>query len=260
MKRLAFILLAALVIGYVSICVLVFTQQRKLLFPAPTQRTPIEGKSVLVEVPGGTHLLWRQVEGDGPVVVHFHGNGEQVSNEAWLAEAFAVQGISFAAVEYPGYAGTAGEPTEASLVAAADAALAHLSGSMGISRQRLVLSGQSVGTGVAVAMAAKGWGTRLLLLTPYTSLPDVAARVFPWLPVRLLMRDRLDSASRAAEVKVPVLVIHGTDDEVIPFDLGQTLATKFTAGRFVQVPRGHHNDLWGNPQVVHEVMRFVRGP
>jgi alpha-beta hydrolase superfamily lysophospholipase len=158
MKRLAFLLLATLVIGYLSICVLTFTQQRKLLFPAPTERTPIVGESVVVDVPGGTHFLWRQVEGDGPVVVHFHGNGEQVSNAAWLAEAFAVQGISFAAVEYPGYAGTPGEPSEASLIAAATAALAHLTGRMGITKQRLVLSGQSVGTGVAVTMAAKGCG------------------------------------------------------------------------------------------------------
>lgn len=213
---------------------------------------------MLVEVPGGTHFLWRPVAGDGPVVVHFHGNAEQVSNEAWLAEAFAAQGISFAAVEYPGYAGTAGDPSEASLVAAAVAALAHLTGSLGIAKQRLVLSGQSVGTGVAVAIAAKGWGTRLLLLTPYTALPEVAARVFTWLPVRLLMRDKFDSASRAAEVKVPVLVIHGTDDEVIPFDLGQALAGKFNAGHFVQIPGGHHNDLWDRPEVVREVMRFVQ--
>ena len=152
MKRMAFIAMTIVVVSYLSICVLVFTQQRKLLFPAPPPQVFPLGPAKLIEVPGGTQLIWRDAGGTGPVMVHFHGNAEQISGEAWLADAFAGQGASFAGVEYPGYSGLPGEPSEASLLAAAEAALAHLTGPMGIARERLVLSGQSVGTGVAVAI------------------------------------------------------------------------------------------------------------
>jgi fermentation-respiration switch protein FrsA (DUF1100 family) len=192
------------------------------------------------------------------VVVHFHGNGEQVAYRTDLAELFAAQHISFAAIEYPGYAGAAGEPTEASLLEAATKGLEHLTGPLGVDKSRLVLSGQSLGTGVAVAMAKAGWGTRLLLLTPYTALPDVGAAAFPWLPVRVLMRDRFDSAARANDVVMPVTIIHGTDDEVIPVRLGQELSTRFAHATFIEVPGGHHNDLWDRPEVVRAVRQFVK--
>jgi pimeloyl-ACP methyl ester carboxylesterase len=164
------------------------------------------------------------------------------------------------AVEYPGYPGASGAPSEESLLAAAEAALQHLTGAMKLDRSRLVLEGQSVGTGVAVAMAAKGWGTRLVLLSPYTSLPDVAASAFGWLPVRLLMRDRFDSKSRAADVKIPTLIVHGTDDEVIPFALGQELGTSILGAKFIAKQGRHHNDLWDDESVQDAVFDFVSEP
>lgn len=256
----AVIMLTVFAGGYLALCALLFAAQRSLVFPAPVQRANPVGKSAVVEVPGGTPMLWRAVDGGGPVVVHFHGNGEQIAGLAWLAEAYASAGVSFAAVEYPGYPGAAGSPSEASILAAARAALVHLTGPLGIAKDRLVLEGQSLGSGVAVALAAEGWGRRLVLLTPYTSLPDVAARAFPFFPVRLLMRDRFDSASRAATLSLPVLVVHGTRDEVVPFVLGQALAAKFPNARFLEVPNAGHNDVWDRPPAQAEVFRFVQAP
>ncbi len=210
------VLLGALVAAYALLCAGLFFAQRKLVFPAPTERAGLPRGFEEVQVPGATFFIWSRVDGDGPVVVHFHGNGEQVGHLGWLGSEFKQRGVSFVAVEYPGYPGANGEPSEASLFAAAEAALHELE-KRGVARERIILEGQSVGTGVAVALAAKGWGRKLVLLSPYTSLPEVGARAFSWLPVRLLLRDRFDSASRAANVNVPTLIIHGTDDEVIPF-------------------------------------------
>ncbi len=252
----ALVVLVTLIGGYLGLCGLLFALQRTLLFPAPTALAPVRTMR-RVEVPGGTYLLLREAPGDGPVVVHFHGNGEQVAHLAWLGEAWAERGVSFAAVEYPGYPGAPGAPTETSLLAAAQAALTHLTSVMKIDRSRIVLEGQSVGTGVAVAMAAGGWGTRLVLLSPYTSLPDIGARVLPMFPVRLLMRDVLDSRSRAADVKIPTLIVHGTHDEVVPFDLGQALSTAIVGARFFPAQGGHHNDLWDQPGVTDAIFDFV---
>jgi len=195
------------------------------------------------------------------VVVHFHGNGEQIGGATWLGGLFLEQGLGFAAVEYPGYplVRDQGPPSEAGIISAAEKALSHLV-SMGIAKDRLVLSGQSVGTGVAVAMAEKGWGTRVLLVSPYTTLPDVGARVLPFLPVQLLMRDRFNSLERAPRVAVPVLILHGTRDEVVPFDLGERLSHAFPQARFVPVQGATHNTMWDQPQVVGEATRFLTAP
>lgn len=260
MTRVISIVLGTLVGGYVLVCALLFFGQRTLLYPAPTERATPTGRARVEPVPGGTHLLWREAGPGGPVVVHFHGNGEQVAWLAWLAEAYAERGVSFAAVEYPGYPGALGSPSEAGIMAAAEAALAHLTGAMGVERSRVVLSGQSLGTGVAVALAAKGWGRRLVLLSPYTALPEVGARAFPAFPVRLLMRDRFDSLARAAAVQAPTLVLHGTRDEVVPFDLGETLAKALPRAEFVAVEGAGHNTLWDGPGVTERVLAFVAAP
>ncbi len=259
MKRVLTIVGATLLGGYVLVCALLFFGQRALLFPAPTDRATPTGRSRVEPVPGGTFFLWRDAGPGSPVVVHFHGNGEQVAWLGWLAEVFAEGGVSFAAVEYPGYPGAPGAPSEASIMAAAEAALAHLVGPLQIDRARLVLSGQSLGSGVAVALAAKGWGRRLVLLTPYTSLPEVGARAFPAFPVRLLMRDRFDSLSLAGAVQVPTLVLHGTRDEVVPFDLGQALAKALPQAELVAVEGAGHNTVWDGAGVTARVLDFVAG-
>lgn len=255
-RRMLTWLVTGVVVAYAALCVLLFTQQRAMLFPAPKVRvdSPVLKR---VDVPGGSFLVWNDAGPQAPVVVHFHGNAEQVGALDGFAQLYASKGLSFVAVEFPGYAGTPGQPSEDSLLEAGRKAMEHLAGPMGISRDRLILSAQSIGTGVATRLASEGWGQKVLLLTPYTSLPDVAARVLPWLPVRLLMRDRFDNAALAPTVKVPVLIIHGTRDEVIPFDLGQTLSTRFPSARFLAIDGAHHNDLWDSPLVVDAVLNFV---
>lgn len=166
--------------------------------------------------------------------------------------------MSFVAVEYPGYPGAAGAPSEDSLVEATEAALQHLIGSLRVDRSRLVLEGQSVGTGVAVTMASRGWGTRLVLLSPYTSLPAVAAKAFPFLPTSLLMRDRFDSASKAPGLKLPTLIIHGTKDEVIPFELGESLSKAIPGAKFVPGTGAGHNDLFDREETLAAIFEFVK--
>lgn len=257
MKRRVLFVLGTLATLYVALCALMFGVQRKLLFPAPTELFHPKDGLEREDVPGGTFFLWKLLPGDGPVVVHFHGNGEQVGYLGWLAAEWTQRGVSFVAVEYPGYPGAAGSPSEESLVAAADAALQHLTGLLKVDRSRLVLEGQSVGTGVAVTMASRGWGTKLVLLSPYTSLPAVAASAFPFLPTSLLMRDRFDSASKAPQLKLPTLILHGTKDQVIPFALGEALSRAIPGARFVAVKGAGHNDLIDREEALSALLGFV---
>ena len=250
-----------LVALYALVCAGMFAAQRSLVFPgASTEaRQPAAGAEVL-EIPGGTPMLWMPPpSGDAPVIVHFHGNGQQVADVEWLGEALQAAGAGFAAVEYPGYGLAGGDASEDSILAAARVALTHLTGPLGITRARVALSGRSLGTGVATALAAEGWGTRVLLVSPYTALPDVAALQYPWLPVRQLMRDRFDSAARAPAVPVPVLILHGDDDTLIPVEQGGILAGLLPLGSLQRVPGAGHGDIWEAPGVREAAVGFLAG-
>lgn len=245
--------------SYVAIAALAFVAQRRLLFPAPPTAERPSAASQVIELPETVLLFRAPPTPSGRVVVHFHGNGEQIAWTEWMADAWQRLGFGFVAVEYPGYglAREKGAASESSIVTAAEAALAWLAG-QGVTGERLIISGQSVGSGVAVELARRGVGQRLVLFIPYTSLPDVAAGMLPFLPVRLLMRDRFDSASKAAGVKQPTLIIHGTSDEVVPFELGEQLSRLLPHATLLRIEAGRHNDVADRPEVWTALEAFVR--
>jgi pimeloyl-ACP methyl ester carboxylesterase len=217
-----------------------------------------------LDAPDGTrvHALYASARDGAPTLVHFHGNGEELADLVGVVELFRRRGLGVLAVEYPGYGlSKPGEPSERAIYAAAETALRDLRENKGISPALTVLSGQSLGSGVAVEMARRGHGARAVLYSPYTSIADVANVYLPFLPNRLLVKDAFDSKSKAASVGVPVLVVHGTDDEIIPFELGRELSTYFPNARLVRVERGRHNDLFarGGAALVAELERFCRG-
>jgi uncharacterized protein len=246
---------------YLLVCALAFVAQRRILFPGPRLgRLPPGEAGRIIAVDGGTPMLFQEPGPGKPVVVYFHGNGEQIADVAWLSGHLARVNVGFAAIEYPGYglAMDRGEPSEAAILDAAERGILHLVEREGIARDKLVIAGQSLGTGLAMAMAARGLGARVFLLCPFTSIPDVGAALLPFLPVRLLVRDPFDSAARAKDVQVPVLVVHGSFDELIPVELGRSLAARLPQGRYVEIAGGRHNDLWSYPEVTQEVLAFVR--
>jgi pimeloyl-ACP methyl ester carboxylesterase len=142
---------------------------------------------------------------------------------------------------------------------AAEVALAELRAS-GVGPEATVLSSRSVGGGVAVEMAKRGHGARLVLLAPFTSVVDMANLAFPFLPTRLLVRDRFDNAAKAPGIRVPVLILHGDQDEIIPVEMGQRLGKLFPHATLETIPGAHHNDLlertW--PALVDRVAAFAR--
>jgi uncharacterized protein len=248
--------------AYVLLCAGAWAGQRALMFPAPRAAIPLPGHGGYVRVAEGGVLLQRPGPADAPWVVYFHGNGEQLSNLEDVAEAFNAQGLGFLGVEYPGYGWAEGAPTEHGIYAAAEHGLAWLRDTHRVGPERVVLMGRSLGSGVAVEMARRGHGARLILVSPYTSMGDMAAAVFPLLPGRLLVRDRFDSLSKAAALKLPTLVVHGEQDEVVPFSQGRTLAGAIHGAEWVSVPRAGHNDVlerpWGDVQPFARVVHFAR--
>lgn len=223
---------------------------RGTIFPAPTHTTipPIRGGRLRVwptrDGASVRALVVSAAPGAG-TVVHFHGNGETIGDNVDLAAHLAARGLGVALVEYRGYGVSRDEPrpTEDGLYADAEAALDGLRDE-GVASDEVVLWGTSIGSGVATEMARRGRGRALVLVTPYTSIPDVVRRLVPFVPVDLIVTDRFDSRSKAASITVPTLIVHGTDDEIIPYDMGRTLSSAIRGARLLTVEGGHHNDLF----------------
>ncbi len=253
----------ALVVYLLATLVFV-TLQRRLLFPAPPPRAVPANVGTLVEArsPNGRRVaaLWAPRPGATDATwtaAYFHGNGMQLADCAVLAPAFHADGFNLFAVEYPGYGPLAGdEPGESAIVETATAAMSILRERLHVPTERTLLIGQSLGTGVAVQLAARGMGARVVLLTPFRSITAMAGALFPWLPVRWLVRDRFDNEALAPSVAVPVRVVHGTDDEVVPFAHGEALARSFPRGTLLPVAGAHHNDLWSDyPGAISSALR-----
>lgn len=248
----------ALLIGYAAVCAGLFFAQRSLVFPRPAPAPLPERVAKVVRIQGAhptVALHLAAVEG-AATVVHFHGNGSQLAYEEWLALACKEKGLGYFGVEFPGYGQAPGEPSEASVLGAAEGAVAWLE-TAGVPRERMVLFGQSLGTGPAVYLASKGVGRALVLATPYTSLADIAARAFPFVPVRLLMRDTFPAGAWARSVRQPALVFHGTKDRVIPYDLGAALAKALPKAELVTLEGVDHNDIWDQPGTLERALTFA---
>jgi uncharacterized protein len=168
-------------------------------------------------------------------------------------------GVGFCAVEYPGYGlASAQKASEDALYAAGEVALVELA-RRGVPPESLVLVGQSLGSGVATELSVRGHGTALVLIAPFTSIPAVARRYAPFLPIDLLLRDRFDNLAKAPRVAVPALVVHGDGDGVVPFDMGRTLSELLPRGELHVVEGAGHNDLHvKDPGLVRRLASFAR--
>ncbi|MFN7133811.1 MAG: alpha/beta hydrolase [Myxococcales bacterium] len=241
------VLLLALVGTWLLLCAVAFAWQRRLMYPAPPPRPPAGEVGALLRIPGpeGREVLAWYVparEGEATLVV-FHGNGEQLADQVGFGERLHAHGLGMLAVEYPGYGIAPGETTEAANYAAAEAAVRHAREVLGLADEQLVLFGRSLGTAVATELAHRGVGARLVLVSPFTSMTEMAGRQFPFLPVSLLLRDRYQTAAKAPRVQQPAVVIHGARDELIPVEMGRTVCARLPRCELVEVPGAGHNDV-----------------
>jgi pimeloyl-ACP methyl ester carboxylesterase len=231
-------------LAYASICLLMFAVQRHLLFH-PTAPTGAPAQRLL-RADGGHMLYAEHARPGGRAVLYLGGNAEDPTPVVHtLAQAFpdhAVYGL-----HYRGYAGSAGAPSEDALREDAAAWLAHL-------RQRhprITLIGRSLGTAIAVRLAAEQAQNieRLVLVTPYDSIAAVAASHYPWLPARWLVRDRFDAWKDATRVRSPTLLLLAEHDMVIPPAHGHALHRHFPAGiaQLRTLPGTDHNNIVAHP-------------
>jgi pimeloyl-ACP methyl ester carboxylesterase len=238
----------------------------------PAELEGIPGASVIRLSPNHIACHFRAQSGkyyaSKTTLVYFHGNGDQIAwGGAFLGAAFSKLGLGFVAVEYPGYGLAGGNPSEAAVLAASEAVLRYLVSQGGM--DNLVLVGQSIGCSPALTLAARGFGQKLILLSPFYSLQDMVFVAFPFLTPALrafpfLLRDKLDNAAsiRQTSFTTPTLLVHGTADEVVPFAQGESLCASFPKGTCTLLPisGAGHNDLFDESRGLVDVLaRFASG-
>jgi fermentation-respiration switch protein FrsA (DUF1100 family) len=242
-------ILVAPILVYLVLAAGMYVAQRRLLyFPDPTRYAPAAvglpqaEEATVPTFDGEQVVLWHvPPRGDKPAVLYFQGNGGGLDLRANRFRALVADGAGLIALNYRGYGGSSGHPSEAGLLA--DARAAYGFAAARYSPERIALWGESLGTGVAVALAAERPVARVILESPYTSIADVAAAIYWFLPVRLLIRDPFRSDLRVGRITAPVLVLHGARDTVVPIGFGERLYAMIQAPkRFVRLPEAGHND------------------
>lgn len=261
-------ILITLLALYVGLCAVVFVFQRRLVyFPDRNVRaTPaavgLAFEELRLSAADGVELgaWWIPAAPGSAAVIVCHGNAGNIGDRLHLALALHAMELGVLLFDYRGYGASDGEPTEQGLYLDAEAAWLHVVEERGVPAARVALLGESLGGAVAVELATRRAVGAIVLEASFTSLADVGARSYPYLPVRLLARERFASIEKVAGLRAPLLLVHSPQDTLVPFAHAGRLQAKAPAGaRVIEVPGGHNGGgFTASAAAETEVRAFLR--
>jgi len=237
-----------------------FTQSRMLYLPDVPGRelamTPsdigIDYEDVSIDTADGLTLHGWFIPGRSTrVLLFFHGNAGNISHRLESIRQFHDLGLSVFIIDYRGYGRSGGKTTEAGTYRDADAAWDYLTGTRGVREHDIVIFGRSLGGSVASRLAAKTNPLGLIVESSFTSVPDIAQELYPWLPARWLSRLTHATRDYVRDVRCPVLVIHSRDDEIIPFHHAEATFAAAPEPRTLLALSGSHNDAFVRDERVY---------
>jgi len=251
-------IIQTLVLAYVGLIIFLYFFQRGVIYYPARSLTPpaavglAEIEVVKLNTEDGLDLVaWYEPAKNGkPTFVYFHGNAGSIANRADIIKPYIAAEYGVLLVEYRGYGGNPGRPSEQGLYKDGRAALDFLK-ERSVSNKSIIVYGESIGTGVAVQMAAEREIAGLILRTPMTTLADVGSYHYPFLPVRIMLKDRYNSLDKIKDIHVPVLMFHGSLDKIIPIQFGHQLYMQANEPKEIWVYEDKgHNDYFHNASKV----------
>jgi fermentation-respiration switch protein FrsA (DUF1100 family) len=242
------LILGGLVLGWL----MARFETRQLYFPTPWRGDdpgrwglPFE-EVMLTSEDGETLRAWwiPQRREEAPALLFLHGNAGNREDRLHHLQGLWRAGLSVLIVDYRGYGGSSGTPSEQGLIRDGLAGYDWLAGRR--AGRPIVLFGESLGGAVAAQVALRRPAAGLILLSTFTSVPDLAERLFPVPGLRRIVRTRFDTLAALRQLRMPLLIVHGRRDEIVPFDMGETLFREAASAEkfFRPVPDGHHNDTY----------------
>lgn len=247
-------LLAIIAFFYLAIVGFVYLFQRHLQYH-PDQASPgVPAKSAApsmkeVQIKTNDGLMLKAwfvppKDKNGLLIVYYHGNAGHIGNRATKVHYYLEKGYGFFLVEWRGYGGNPGSPTEAGLYDDARSAV-HWLEKEGYAPGQMAIYGESLGSGPAVQMALEFQPKILILEAPFNNAYDIGQMKYPWLPVRWLIKDRYDSDHKIGSIKSNLLIIHGDEDQVVPIELSHKLFERANHPKqYVTINGAGHSDLY----------------
>ena len=242
-------------IGYAVLASAVFFYQPRLLyFPdMPTRQIDATPEDIGLDFESVTLVTSDNVQLDAwflpadparGTLLFCHGNAGNISHRLDSLRLFHELGLSVLIFDYRGYGQSTGTPTEEDTYRDADAAWQYLVQQRGIAPQHIILFGRSLGASIAARLASRQAAAGVILESAFTSVPDIAAKFYPWLPVRWMSRYQYNTREQLADIHSPVLIVHSRDDEIISYDNGEDLFEAASKPKQFLELRGGHNDAY----------------
>lgn len=269
LKRMLLQLLTVTVAAYGMVVFFIWlTQDRLIYFPQTggiASLTPAQVKlpfeELRIPTADGETLAawWVPAPASRGAVLLFHGNAGSIADRIEYLPHFQAMRYSVLLVDYRGYGASSGKPSEQGTYLDAQAAWQWLTAGRGFKPGAIVLAGESLGGAVAAELAARVQPRALVLVSTFTSVPDLGGEIYPWLPVRLISRYRYDTMANLRNFHGPVLIAHSRDDEIVPFAHGERLFAAAPGDKAMLEMRGGHNDsfLFSQPAWVRAVGDFL---
>ncbi len=267
--RIGWSVLRIAVLTYAGLCAILYLRQSRMVY-FPLRRVSqspadigLPFDAVTLRTQDGVALDAWFVPRDGArgAVLLCHGNGGNIGHRLPAVALFHELGFHVMIFDYRGYGRSEGQPSEAGTYRDARAAWEWLTGPRGLAPEQIVVAGRSLGGAVAAALAEETGPAALILEATFTSLPDLAAGLYPWLPVRWLCRFRYNTRSCLPRIACPVLVAHSRADEIVPFAHGRRLFEAARPPRMFFELRGEHNEgeLLTDPAYRQALEAFLAG-
>lgn len=257
------IMITSLAVILLIACVFYFFQRNLIYVPTKIKPFPSEYNASdmheikLITDDKLTLYSWYKPAVDGkPTILYMHGNAGHIGNRMDTVRPLLDKGYGVLLLEYRGYGGNPGQPSEQGLYTDARAAF-HFLTHKGISPKKIVFYGESLGTGVATEMAFENQVCALILQTPFTSLTKIAHLHYPWL-FFISPWDKFDSISKIKSIESPILILHGTADQVVPYIEGEKLyQSAIEPKKFCTFKGYQHNNLWHDAEFIPTIDQFI---
>lgn len=268
MKRGLLIVLAILAALYILLLAGVWAVQEKLMFGRRTTEliaTPADRgwayEDVWIDVAGEkTHAWWVPVENARGTVLFAHGSGRNISGYLNDVEIFRELGLSVLLYDYGGYGASSGTPSEARCYEDAQAMWEHLVRERSLPPEKIVLAGSSMGSGVTTYLASQVSPGGVILESAFTSVPDLLAEGYPFIPARWLCRIRLDNLGLVGHLQCPVLIVHSRDDSVVPFGHGERLYERAASPKlFAEISGAHYGGKFASRETYTAALKNYFG-
>ena len=258
------LLLLAFVITYFFILILTYVFQRSLLYhPMENNysgdQIKVSIEKVVIKTSDGIELnSWYHNKNitNYKTILFLHGNAGSLENRIHKINHFKDMNINFLIIAWRGFSGNAGKPTEKGLYEDAESAVNWLK-SKGVNEKDIIIYGESLGTGVAVEIAQNKKFAGIILESPFTSMIAAGKDKYPFLPVRILLKDKYESEKKIKNVKIPILVMHGEADNIVPFHMGKKIYELANKPKYYYFSEYDDHMLEYNKKLLNALKNFI---